>query len=98
MILMLKKDQMTIIKRPVSASPKSADDFIRGAPDAKARAPTVTPITKGVRQGNQAQISLAMPPELLAKVDAAAARLSISRAAFMKMAITRAIDAEGTVR
>ena len=89
---------MTIIKRPASASPKSADDFIRGAPDATAQAHTATPITKGVRQGNQAQISLAMPPELLAKVDAAADRLSISRAAFMKMAITRAIDAEGTTR
>jgi len=89
---------MTIIKRPSNAPPKSVDDFIRGAPDATPQAPTVTPITKGVKQGNQAQISLAMPPELLAKVDAAAERLSISRAAFMKMAITRAIDAEGTTR
>lgn len=88
---------MAIVKRPMSAQPKTADDFIQGAPDAVPAAntaPTAIPITKGVQQGKQAQISLAMPPELLAKVDAAAERLSISRAAFMKMAVTRAIDAE----
>lgn len=88
---------MAIVRRPASTVQKTADDFIQGAPDAASAvaAPPFTPITKGVQQGKQAQISLAMPPELLAKVDAAADRLSISRAAFMKMAITRAIDAEG---
>lgn len=86
---------MSIVKRPASAPPKTADDFIHGAPDAvPVPAPTATSITKGVQQGKQAQISLAMPPELLAKVDAAAERLSISRAAFIKMAIARAIEAE----
>jgi hypothetical protein len=89
---------MTIIKRPTGKPPKSVDEFIRGAPDASSQAPAAAPITKGVQQGKQAQISLAMPPELLAKVDAAAGRLSISRAAFMKMAITRAIDAESSNR
>jgi hypothetical protein len=89
---------MTIIKRPGGKSPKSVDEFISGAPDATQQAPAVATITKGVQQGKQSQISLAMPPGLLAKVDAAADRLSISRAAFMKMAITRAIDAEGSNR
>jgi hypothetical protein len=89
---------MTIIKRPTGKPPKSVDEFIRGAPDAAPQAPALAPISKGVQQGKQAQISFAMPPELLAKVDAAADRLSISRAAFMKMAITRAIDAESATR
>lgn len=87
---------MGIVKRPVSAPPKTADDFIQGAPDAvpeAAPAPAETPITKGVQQGRQAQISLAMPPELLAKVDAAAERLSISRAGFIKMTLAQAVEA-----
>lgn len=87
---------MAIVKRPVSAQPKTADDFIQGAPDAApaaVTAPTATPITKGVQQGKQAQISLAMPPELLAKVDAAAERLSISRAGFIKMTLAQAVEA-----
>ena len=50
------------------------------------------PATKGVQQGKQAQISLAMPPELLAKVDAAADRLSISRAGFIKMTLAQAVE------
>lgn len=85
---------MAIVKRPPASAARSAADFINAAPDATPEAPAPAPM-KGVQQGKQSQISLAMPPELLAKVDAAADRLSISRAAFMKMAITRAIDAEG---
>lgn len=50
------------------------------------------PVTKGVQQGKQSQISLAMPPELLAKVDAAAVRLSISRAGFIKMTLAQAVE------
>lgn len=77
---------MTIIKKPK----QSAEDFIKGAPDAEKSAV----VTKGVTLGKQSQISFAMPPELLAKVDEAARKLSISRAAFMKMAITRAVQHE----
>lgn len=50
------------------------------------------PVTKGVQQGKQSQISLAMPPELLARVDAAAERLSISRAGFIKMTLAQAVE------
>jgi len=35
-----------------------------------------------------------MPPELLAKVDETARKLSLTRAVFMKLALTRAVDAE----
>ena len=57
--------------------------FIAGAPDAKPR---------GVRKGNRQQISLTIAPELLAKVDALAARLGQSRAAVINMAIYRAVE------
>lgn len=49
---------------------------------------------KRAMKGKQAQITLTLPPELLARVNQKAERLSISRAAFMKMAITRAVEAE----
>lgn len=45
--------------------------------------------------GNQAQITFALPPELLDRVDNMAESLSISRAAFIKQALTRAVNAEG---
>jgi predicted transcriptional regulator len=44
--------------------------------------------------GKQAQITFALPPELLDKVDDMAEGLSISRAAFIKQALTRAVNAE----
>jgi predicted transcriptional regulator len=44
--------------------------------------------------GKQAQITFALPPELLDKVDHMAGSLSISRAAFIKQALTRAVKAE----
>lgn len=54
---------------------------------------TVQPPQRAMK-GKQAQITLTLPPELLERVNQKAERLSISRAAFMKMAITRAVEAE----
>ena len=87
---------MAIVKRPQK---KSVDDFIKGAPDAApevaAPAKTVADETiKRVMLGKQAQISLAMPLELLARIDEQAARLSISRAAYIKQAVSRAVESE----
>lgn len=45
-------------------------------------------------KGHQTQITLALPLDLLERVDMRAGQLSISRAAFMKMAIARAVEAE----
>lgn len=78
---------MAITKRPPK---KSAEMFIQAAPDAE-KAP---PVVKGVMAGNQRQITVAMPPELVDRIDAAAKKLSITRASFIKMAISRAIEAE----
>ena len=95
---------MAIVKRPPTPAQntKSVDDFISGAPDAVAAAPAVTaaaeaPAPKSrVMKGNQAQITLTIPVDLLDRASAMADHLSISRAAFMKMAITRAVEAENT--
>ena len=87
---------MAIIKRPGNPSVLSttAEDFIQGAPDAPQVAESAAQGPKGVMQGKQRQVSLAMPPELLERVDEAARRLSLTRAGFMKLALTRAVDAE----
>lgn len=79
---------MAITKRPPK---KSAEMFIQAAPDAGEKAPRVV---KGVMAGNQRQITVAMPPELVDRIDAAAKKLSITRASFIKMAISRAVEAE----
>lgn len=88
---------MTIQRKPKAATkPSTLDpaDFLRGAPDAeKASSAPVAPFA-GRMQGNQAQITLAMPSDLLDKAGAAAKKLAISRAAFIKQAISRAVDAE----
>jgi len=72
--------------------------FIAGAPDA-APAVTAAPPAAAAHPrkmaGKQAQITFALPPELLDKVDNMANSLSISRAAFIKQALTRAVNAEG---
>jgi hypothetical protein len=98
---------MAIVKRPPTPAQntKSVDDFISGAPDAVASAPAVTatpaaaaeaPAPRSrVMKGNQAQITFTLPLELLEKVNKAADQLSLSRAGFMKMAISRAVESEG---
>jgi hypothetical protein len=88
---------MAIVKRPPN---KSVEDFIKGAPDsvpaAAAPAAAVADETiKRVMLGKQAQISLAMPLDLLTRIDEQAARLSISRAAYIKQAVSRAVEGEG---
>lgn len=88
---------MTITKRPQASPVKSADDFILGAPDATQKASSVGPApTKIVLQGKQAQISLAMPPALLARVDETARKLSLTRAGFIKLALSRLIEQENS--
>lgn len=89
---------MSIVKRPdTSTKPAlnqaAAKRFIDGAPDAAQSGTPAAAQTKTLR-GKQVAINFALPPELLAKVDRAADELSISRAAFIKQALTRAVQAE----
>jgi hypothetical protein len=86
---------MAIVKRPQPSS-KTVEDFIGRAPDSVKPAEAAAPAHKArVMKGHQAQITLALPVDLLERANAMADQLSISRAAFMKMAITRAVEAEG---
>jgi hypothetical protein len=95
-----------ITRRPkIAAAPttKPVDEaalakFIGGAPDAApavATAPPAAPAHPRKMAGKQAQITFALPPDLLDKVDHMAESLSISRAAFIKQALTRAVNAAG---
>ena len=66
--------------------------FIGGAPDA-APAPTAeAPAVPRKMIGKQTAISLALPPDLLEKIDQMANSLSITRAGFIKQALTRAVQ------
>jgi hypothetical protein len=87
---------MAIIKRPGKPARPSttAEAFIQGAPDAGDLFSEAPPAGPGVMLGKQRQVSLAMPPELLARVDETARKLSLTRAGFMKLALTRAVEAE----
>ncbi len=91
-----------ITRRPTPTPAKQVDEealakFIAGAPDAApaAAAAATPPATRTKRikmKGHQAQITFALPIELLDKVDDMAEGLSISRAAFIKQALTRAVN------
>ena len=94
-----------ITRRPTPAAASAAKPvseaalakFIAGAPDAAPAAVESPPAsrTKRIKMiGHQAQITFALPIELLDKVDDMAVSLSISRAAFIKQALTRAVNAE----
>ena len=74
---------MVITRSPIASARPVSD----AAVPASARSNVV--------RGKQLQITFALPAELLVKVDAAADSLSISRAAFIKQALTRAVQAEG---
>ena len=93
---------MPIVKRPPATNakpamdPAAADRFIGGAPDAApAAAPAPAAVARSnVVKGKQVQVSFSLPPELLVKVDETADGLRISRAAFIKQALSRAVMAE----
>lgn len=72
----------------------AVDDFINAAPDASAATAPAEPARKGVKKGKREQISLTIPPALLDRLDAVAARLAQSRAGFINLAIVRAIEQE----
>lgn len=94
---------MAITKRPQPAAPKAPvdqaaiDKFIGSAPDAApVQAAAPAKVFSGTLRGKQAPITFTLPPELLAKVDEHAHKLSISRAAFIKQALSRAVVAENS--
>ncbi|PAJ87946.1 hypothetical protein DF011_20445 [Burkholderia ubonensis] len=87
---------MAITKRPDPRKAAAIDQFIGGAPDAAASESSsqVEPARAPGRRKKET-ISLGIDPALLARVDAAADHLGISRAAAFAMAAARFVDAEG---
>ncbi|KWE98276.1 hypothetical protein WL80_03630 [Burkholderia ubonensis] len=87
---------MAITKRPDARKAAAIDQFIGGAPDAAAPESSshVWPARAAGRRKKET-ISLGIDPALLARVDAAADRLGVSRAAAIAMAASRFVDAEG---
>lgn len=86
-------------KKPDALTTRQVDEaalarIVAAAPDATDEEKKAAPKHGRVMAGKQAQISFALPIELLNKVDEAAGSLSISRAAFIKQALTRAVRAE----
>jgi hypothetical protein len=71
---------MAITKRPTSST---ADGFIKAAPDAG---------STRVRKGNKVQISLTIAEPILDRLDAKAAELGQSRAAFINLAIYQMLE------
>jgi hypothetical protein len=68
------------ITRP---KPKTIDEFVAGAPDAK---------RKGVKKGRKEQISLTVDPDLLDRLDVIAKAAGMSRAAIISLAINRLVS------
>jgi hypothetical protein len=64
------------------------DKFIAAAPDAAATEAAAA----GVMRGNKRQITLTLSPALLPRIDAAADALGISRAAWISMTMTKALQ------
>ncbi len=82
-------------QQPKGVDIAALERIVAGAPDASPAERAAVAKDDRLMIGNQTRISLALPPELLDKVDAMADSLSISRAAFIKLAVTRAVNAEG---
>lgn len=83
---------MAIHRKTKAEKPDAAAAFVEAAPDA-AGAPARPEYEKGIPKGNKRQISLTIAPDLLRQVDEQAKRAGIGRAAFISMAIYRALEA-----
>jgi hypothetical protein len=81
-------------QQPKGVDIAALERIVAGAPDASPAERAAVAKDDRLMIGNQTRISLALPPELLDKVDAMAGSLSITRAAFIKQALTRAVVQE----
>lgn len=75
------------VKADQSAEVLGARDFVSGATDGS------KPTTRGgVMRGKREQITHTMPPELLVQLDRRAKALGISRAAYINLALSKALE------
>lgn len=77
---------MAIIKSAKKDSGKTPDAFIAGAPDAGK--------AKGVIRGKRRVITTGINPGTIDRIDVAAAKLGISRAAWINMAVNKELAAQ----
>ncbi len=82
-------------QQPKGVDIAALERIVAGAPDASPAERAAVAKDDRLMIGNQTRISLALPPDLLDKVDAMAGSLSITRAGFIKQALTRAVNSEG---
>lgn len=81
-----------ITKRPAVTGQKQVEEFISGAPDGKGK--IAQPAEPEQTSARKKAISMTVEPALLARVDRAAKRLGVSRAAAFSLALSRFADAE----
>jgi hypothetical protein len=75
------------MKSHINIPKPTAQSFIAGAPDAKPAEPVQA-------KKDQTAISLKLPTALLARVDAAAARCDRSRAGYIKILLSKAVEGD----
>jgi hypothetical protein len=74
---------MTIVRKPIAPTADHADRFIRGGA-VKADTSETT--------GKKAVVNMKFDPRLLARVDAAAKQLGITRTAYVHIAVAKALE------
>lgn len=83
---------MAIIDKP---KPKNIEDFINGAPDAKAQlssVPSKMPGTPPKPKTKKIQFTMTIQPDLLGKIDAQALKMGQTRAAVIALACYKGLE------
>lgn len=81
---------MSLVKRPPS---RGAENFIGGAPDSAAVSTDKT--RKRIMQGTKEQISVTFPSQRVDAIIRAAARMGLSRAGFINLAVAKLLEENG---
>jgi len=87
---------MSIVKakKPMAAAEnKATEAFIEGAPDGAGKQDRKG-TGRGAKVGKKEQIPVIMAPDLLERLDAVAARLSMSRSATITLAVNQFLKSE----
>lgn len=80
---------MAIVKPKNRAEPstKTEDSFIGGAPDS-----SHLPTGRGIKKGRKEQVTITIAPLILDRVDERAARMGLSRAAWINVCINQGLE------
>ncbi|EPN22711.1 CopG domain protein DNA-binding domain protein [Pseudomonas syringae pv. actinidiae ICMP 19099] len=75
-------------KPRIEPAPNAEDTFIGGAPDAPRQQPT----GRGIKKGRKEQVTITIAPSVLDRVDDRAARMGLSRAAWINVCINQGLE------